>query len=214
MPLPRDNHFRQFLLFAFALIVPCFALWTLAAGPLVMPAVGLADIILGGWFPEVVDKLVYRGMDAVLLTQFGELDGRAVPADQSDYQLAFVINPGILSYSLPFYATLHFATQRDAYLGDFLVGVFVLYPLILLGLLSLCLKELMINLGALFMEQNALVPNGTFIALFYQLNVLMVPTVAPILLWAWQSRDTALVRGLLKMAPASKPAPGSGPSST
>ena len=205
MPLPRDNHFRQFLLFAFALIVPCFALWTLVAGPLAMPAVGLADMILRAWFPEVVDRLVFQGTDAALLTQFGELNGRAVPADQSEYQLGFVINPAILSYSLPFYATLYFATQRQAYLGDFVVGIFVLYPLILLGLLSLCLKELMINLGALFMEQDAWVPNGTFIALFYQLNVLIVPTVAPILLWAWQSRDTVLVRGLLKLGPVPEP---------
>jgi hypothetical protein len=37
------------------------------------------------------------------------------------------------------------------------------------------------------------------IALLYQLNVLIVPTVAPILLWAWQSRDTRLVRGMLNL---------------
>jgi hypothetical protein len=107
-----------------------------------------------------------------------------------------------LSYSLPFYATLHFATDKDEYLGSFITGIFVLYPLALLGLLSLCLKDLMVNLGSLFMEQSA-VPNGTFIALFYQLNVLIVPTVAPALLWAWQSRDTALLRGILNLRPAS-----------
>ncbi|TDG15211.1 hypothetical protein E2F43_02970 [Seongchinamella unica] len=200
--MQRDNNFRQFLLFAFALIVPCFALWTLAAGPLSMPAVGLADMILRAWFPEIVDGLVSRGMDAVLLTNFGELNGRPVAPELSEYQLGFVINPGVLTYSLPFYATLHFATQKDSYLADFITGAIILFPLVLLGLLSLCLKELMVNLGGLFME-TARVPNGTFIALFYQLNVLIVPTVAPILLWAWQSRDTALLRGLLNLPPRS-----------
>ncbi|RLQ23603.1 hypothetical protein DWB85_00125 [Seongchinamella sediminis] len=201
MPLPRDNNFRQFLLFAFALIVPCFALWTLAAGPIAMPAVGLADMILQAWFPEVVDTLVYRGADAALLTQFGELNGRPVAPELSEYQLGFAINPGVLTYSLPFYATLHFATQKESYLTEFVTGALVLFPLIVLGLLSLCLKELMLNLGALFMEQEALVPNDNFIALFYQLNVLIVPTVAPILLWAWQSRETPLMRGLLNLPP-------------
>ena len=84
MPLPQDNYLRQFLLFAFALIIPCFALWTLAAGPLAMPAVGLADIILKAWFPEVVHGLVFQGADAALMTNFGELDGRPVPPEQSE----------------------------------------------------------------------------------------------------------------------------------
>ena len=202
MPLQRDNNFRQFLLFAFALIVPCFALWTLAAGPIAMPAVGLADMILRAWFPAVVDGLIIQGGDVALMTTFGELNGRPVPPEQSEYQLGFAINPGILSYSLPFYATLHFATHKEDYLQSFVGGVLVLYPLILLGLLSVCLKELMVNLGDLYLGQDAFVPNPTFLALFYQLNVLIVPTVAPILLWAWQSRDTALVRGILKLAPA------------
>lgn len=200
MPLPRDNDFRQFLLFAFALIVPCFALWTVAAGPIAMPAVGLVDMILQAWFPQVVDALIFRDGSAALLTQFGELNGRPVAPELSEYQLGFAINPGVLTYSLPFYATLHFATRKESYLGEFLTGVLVLFPLIVVGLLSLCLKELMLNLGALFMEQDALVPNDTFIALFYQLNVLIVPTVAPILLWAFQSRDTPLLRGLLNLS--------------
>ena len=202
MPLPPDNNLRQFLLFAFALIIPFFALWTVAMGSIAMPAVGLADMILKAWFPDVVAGLNFQGGKAVLMTQFGELNGAPVPPEQSEYQLGFLINPGVLSYSLPFYATLHFATDKDEYLGSFITGIFVLYPLALLGLLSLCLKDLMVNLGSLFMEHSA-VPNGTFIALFYQLNVLIVPTVAPALLWAWQSRDTALLRGILNLRPAS-----------
>lgn len=209
MPLPRDHNLRQFLLFAFALILPCFALWTLVAGALAMPVVGLADMILTAWFPSVVEGLVFHGEDVVLMTRFGELDGRPVPPDQSEYQLALAVNPGILSYSLPFYAALHFATPKQHYLTGFVAGVMWLYPLILIGLLSICLKELMVALGALFMEQpGVFVPNDNFIALFYQLNVLIVPTVAPISVWAWQSRDTPLMRGLVSLLPATERAQG------
>jgi len=208
MPLPRDHNLRQFLLFAFALILPCFALWTLAAGAIAMPVVGLADMILQAAYPDTVDRLVFHGKDVVLMTQFGELNGRPVPQDQSEYQLAFGINPGILSYSLPFYAALHFATPGRQGAVSFLSGVLILYPLILIGVLSVCMKELMINLGPQFMEQpGVLIPNGTVIALFYQLNVLIVPTVAPICLWVWQSRDTRLVRDLVKLLPAVDDAP-------
>ncbi len=196
--MQQDNALRQFLLFAFVLIPPCFALWTLAAQMLALPVVGLADLILKNWFPQMVDGLVFHGKGGtVLLTQFGELNGVAVPPSQSEYQLAFSINPNILSYSFPFYAALHFATQKKEYLGGFLVGVLVLYPLFLLGVVSICLKELMVNLGQVFMQQSdVFVPNGTFIALLYQLSVLIVPTIAPIALWLWQNRQTTLLRGV------------------
>lgn len=197
--MPRDHALRQFLLFAFALILPCFALWTVAARPMAMPVVGLADMILKAWFPGVVDGLVFHGTDTVLLTRFGELNGVAVPPDQSEYQLAFAINPGILSYSFPFYATLHFATQKKEYLTGFITGVLILYPLFLIGLVSMCMKELLINLGKLFYDQpDVWIPNGNLIALFYQLNVLIVPTIAPISLWIWQNRDTPLLRGIFR----------------
>nr|WP_240732730.1 exosortase H-associated membrane protein [Halioglobus maricola] len=198
MSLPENRHLRQFLLFVFALIIPCFALWTVAADLVAMPVVGLTNMILGGWFPNTVDSIVFQNSDVYLLTQFGEAGGRPVPAEQSEYQFGFRINPAILSYSLPFYATLHFATQKDKYLGGFVSGVMVLYPFILFGLVSLCMKDLMVNLGALFMEQPGIfIPNGNVIGLFYQLNVLIVPTVAPIGVWAWQSRDTELFQSLL-----------------
>lgn len=198
MPLPENRHLRQFLLFVFALIVPSFALWTVAADALAMPVVGLADMILEAWFPAIVDKLVFQGSDVYLMTQFGEIDGRPVPQDQSEFQLAFLINPAILSYSIPFYATLHFATQKEQYLMGFVSGLLMLFPLILLGLVCLCLKQLMMNLGVLFMEQDGVwIPHGNVIALLYQLNVLIVPTVAPIAIWAWQNQDAELFSSLL-----------------
>ncbi len=60
------------------------------------------------------------------------------------------------------------------------------------------MKDLMVQLGPLFMEQPGVwVPHGNVIALVYQLSVLIVPTVAPIAVWAWQSRDSALFRSVL-----------------
>ncbi|MFV8818035.1 exosortase H-associated membrane protein [Haliea sp. E17] len=194
-----DRALRQFLLFAFVLILPCFALWTVAAQPLAMPVVGLVDLILKTWFPTIVEQLQFHGADTVLLTRFGELNGTPVPPSQSEYQLGFTINPGILSYSFAFYAALHFATQKKEYLWSFLTGVMVLYPLFLLGVVSLCLKQLMVNLGPLFLDQpGVLVPNSNLIALFYQLNVLIIPTIAPIALWIWQNWDTPLLRGVFR----------------
>lgn len=198
MPRADNPQLRQFLLFVFALIVPCFALWTVAADALAMPVVGLADMLLRAWFPGVVEGLVFRDGDVYLLTLFGDADGRPVAPELSEFQLAYRVNPGILSYSLPFFATLHFATQKQEYLGSFLAGVMLLYPLILLGLITLCMKDMMVHLGPLFMEQPGVwLPHGNVIGIAYQLNVLIVPTVAPIAVWAWQSRDSDLFTSLL-----------------
>ena len=69
----------------------------------------------------------------------------------------------------------------------------MLYPVFTFGMLCLCLKELMVNLGAAFFDQpDVFVPGANLIGLLYQFNVLIIPTLASALLWAWQSRETPL----------------------
>ncbi len=195
--MPEVNHLRQFLLLVFVLLIPCFALWTVASGPLAVPAIGFVNSVLTAWFPQMVDTLYVDGNRALLMTNFGEIGGKLIPLSQTEEQLGFPLNPGILSYSLPFYTALHFATQRENYLNTWVIGVLVLYPLIALGLVSVCLKTLMVGLGRVFFEQPGVwVPDPNLIGLFYQMNVLLVPTLAPVMIWLWQSRSTPLLRSL------------------
>lgn len=199
----EQHPMRQFLLFVFVLLIPCFALWTLASAALAIPAIGFVNTILTSWFPTLVNGLYVHGAEALLMTEFGELNGKLVSLDETDYRLGFKVNTRILSYSIPFYTALHFATQKQAYLGKFFWGLLALYPLIVFGLLCLCLKELMVNLGATFLNQpDIFVPHANVIVILYQLNVLIIPTLAPALLWAWQSRDTPLLAGVFNTAGA------------
>lgn len=198
MPLAERNHLKQFLLFVFALLIPCFALWTVISPWLATPAVGLVHLILTAWFPGIVDMVYQQGADALLMTRFTEINGELVATADMDSSLGFRLNTRLLSYSIPFYAALHFATQRASYLADFLWGLLLLYPLIVFGLLCLCARQLMVNLGALFFNQpEVLVPHANVIAILYQLNVLIIPTLAPVAIWVWQSRDTQLFRSVL-----------------
>lgn len=192
---------RQFLLFVFALLIPCFALWTVTSGPLALPAIGLVNIMLSNWFPDVVSALYAQGPEGLLLTEFGELNGRPVSLALSEYQLGFTLDTRILSYSIPFYTALHFATQKKDYLAGYFQGLLLLYILLVFGLLCLCMKELMVVLGPLFLEQQGVfVPPDSVIALLYQLNILLVPTLAPAAIWAWQSRESLLVVALMGKA--------------
>ncbi len=144
---------RQFLLFVFTLLIPFFALWTIASAPIALPAIGIVGMLLTNWFPDVVNALYASGPEAILMTEFGENAGQLIPLSQAEYRLGFEINTRILSYSLPFYTALHFATEKKTYLADYLWGALILYVLFVFGLLCLCLKELMVNVGAPFFNQ-------------------------------------------------------------
>jgi hypothetical protein len=81
-------------------------------------------------------------------------------------------------------------------------GLLVLYPLFAFGLLCLCLKELMVNVGANFFNQPGIfVPDANVIGLLYQFSVLIVPTLAPAMLWLWQSKDSPLLQNALGNTP-------------
>jgi len=202
----KYHHLRQFLIFVFILLIPCFGLWTVASGLLASPAIGFANTVLTHWFPDIVNTLYVDGGRALLMTEFGENGGKLIPLDQAEYRFGLEINSRILTYSLPFYTALHFATQKKDYLNTYVWGLLILYPLIAFGLISLCLKEMMVALGSSFLAQEGVyVPDPNLIALLYQINVLIVPTLAPAMIWIWQSRDTPLLQGMLKHLPAMDP---------
>jgi hypothetical protein len=210
MRLPEQNHLRQFLLFVFALLIPCFALWSFFSSALVTPVIGLAHLILSNWFPDIVNVVYQEGADAILMTRLDQVNGQLVPIDVADEGLGFKANTRIVSYSIPFYAALHFATEKKDYLGKFFWGILILYPFILLGLVSVLLKDLMVNFGSTFLQQpGVLMPGADTIAIAYQLNVLLVPTLVPIMIWASQNRQSPLLRGVLgpMTAPADKASP-------
>lgn len=199
MPLPERHHLLQFVLFVFVLLIPCFALWSFLSAALVTPVIGLANLILSNWFPDIVNVVYQQGADAMLMTRLDEIDGQLVPTDVTDAGLGFKANTRIVSYSIPFYAALHFATEKKDYLANFFWGLLAIYPFILLGLISICMKDLMVGFGTIFLDQaGVLVPGPGLIGISYQLSVLIVPTLLPVAVWAWQSRDTPLLRGLLE----------------
>ena len=78
-----------------------------------------------------------------------------MPTDIDHAGLGFKVNTRIISYSIPFYAALHFATEKTDYLANFFWGLLVLYLFILLGLISIGLKDLMVTFGATFLEQQS-----------------------------------------------------------
>ena len=191
--MPESHALRQFLLLVILLLLPCFILWYFSSDVIALPAIGFAKMILTAWLPDIVETLVPRGAEVILQTQFGELDGRLVAARQTGEALAFVINTRILSYSIPFYTALHLALARDNVWSRYFTGLVVLYALLVVGLVSLGLKGLMVTLGTTFLDHPAsAVPYPNIIALSYQFNVLIIPPLAPVVIWVLQNRYAPL----------------------
>ena len=80
---------RQFFVYVAVLLLPCFALWTLASATLALPAIGLVNLLLSNWLPDVIFGIAPISGEALLMTQFGELQGKAVPLADAEYRLAF-----------------------------------------------------------------------------------------------------------------------------
>ena len=126
----------KFVGLVFLWLVPCFVVWVSLGSMLAAPAVWLSELILTAALPDIVYDFTLAGPQALLSTHFGELDGEIVSAQVAGYRLAYPLNTRILTYSLPFYAALHFATvTTDGFFEKntfrFSMGLLLLYPLLI-----------------------------------------------------------------------------------
>jgi hypothetical protein len=180
------------------LMVPFFTLWYALGALPSAPALWLSQLTLNGALPNVLEAVTIDNHQLLALTRFGELDGQVVALAEAEYQLAFPLNTRMLSYSVPFYAALHFASRLERPLERFAWGLFVLWSLMFLGIVAVTLKNLMLGLGDLLYTHSTVpLPPPAAIALLYQFSTLIVPTLAPVALWAWSIRKTPQGAALL-----------------
>ena len=186
----------KFVLVVFALLPASFLVWYFLGGFLAAPAIMLAKPILLGWLSSSVDSVVLQGTEMLVVTRYGETGGQIMSAAAAGNQLAFPINTRTLSYSIPFYAALHFATPMRAGWDRFGWNLLWLWALLALGLICTTLKDMMLSVGMTFMNAES-VPPTDVIALLYQLSVLMIPPLGPVALWAYTAKDSPTFLALL-----------------
>ncbi len=137
------------------LMVPFFTLWYALGALPSAPALWLSQLTLEGALPNMLEAVTIDNHQLLALTRFGELDDQIVPLAEAEYQLAFPLNTRMLSYSVPFYAALHFASRLERPLERFAWGLFVLWLLMFLGIVVVTLKNLMLGLGELHPQHRA-----------------------------------------------------------
>lgn len=186
----------RYMAWVLVVMVPCFGLWYASGALPAAPAFYLSKILLEWGLPEIVNSVSLDGTRLLVVSQFGDMeDGRIVPAVQAGYQMAFPVDTRLLSFSIPFFAALLFASRVSQPLERLSRGVLILWLLMTIGLISISLKNLMLGLGdTLYSASTVPLPPPPVVAILYQLNTLIVPTLAPVLLWMWMARDSALLQ--------------------
>lgn len=203
--MSQSSELARFITVFLLLLLPCFLAWASMNHWLAGPAVWLCDAVLTAWMPAVVDTVLLNGSQAVVMTNFAEVDGVYVPLANAAEQIGFSADTRLLSYSFPFYAALHFATRQSERWTNLGIGFWVLFPLMVVSLICVSLKNLMLGLGPLLYEQGTVfVPGNHVIGISYQFSILIIPCVAPILIWVWQSRESTLFEGVYKLGDAAK----------
>ncbi|EAQ97913.1 exosortase H-associated membrane protein [Congregibacter litoralis] len=189
----------RFALAVFALLPACFLAWYFLGNFIAAPAIVLVKPVLLGWLGDTVASVALQGTDLLVMSHYGEDGGSIMKAELAGNQLGYTINTRTLSYSIPFFAALHFSTPMRAGWEKFSWCLLALWLLLAAGLISTVLKDLMLGLGTDFMDREP-VPPADIIALLYQFSTLMVPPLAPVLLWAYTAKDSPAFIGLLPVA--------------
>ena len=182
-------------------MVPCFALWWFSGDWWLQPAVSMADSLLSFMLPDSFHRLDFNGSVVQIISNWGEVQGRAVPARAAGYALAFETNIRILSYSFPFFFSLQAALWCWQPKLRMAISFVVLYMVLAISLVFICAKSMMVGLGGAFIEATRYwYVSKDVIALSYQLSTLMLPVLVPVFLWIMTNQER-LVEMFLKPAP-------------
>ena len=182
---------RRQIVLTLALMPITFGIWYAAGTLFAAPAVWLCDFFLGFVYPTLIDKAQLQGAELQLVTQLGESGGQIQSATAAGNQLALEINTRLVSYSIAFYGALLLASNVQDTVYKFSIGLFWLWLMMAIGLASIAGKDLLLLAGDLFLNTPH-VPPADVVALTYQFNVLLMPTLAPVFLWFWQLRGSPL----------------------
>ena len=185
---------RQFVL-TVTLMPITFGIWYAAGTLFAAPAVWLCDFLLSSAYPNIVEAAGLQGVEVLVRTQFGEDGGVIMAAADAGNQIALEVNTRLVSYSIAFYAALLMASNLKDAIYKFCTGLFWLWLIMAFGLASILGKDLLLMVGEPFLNAPG-VPPADLIALTYQFNVLLMPTLAPVCLWFWQLRGSPLWEAL------------------
>jgi hypothetical protein len=168
-----------------------FFLWYVTALYHLAPIAWLSNVLFSVWMPDAILWLKLQGHTLVLASNFGtDALGQVVSPPPGEDLLGFHLNPLIYSYSLPLLYALILATPEPNKWYRMLWGTFLVIPTELFSMVMTVLKTLSFEVGTAFQQQQGLTETSLeFIALGYQAGTLIVPMIAPLIIWVAMHRN-------------------------
>lgn len=175
---PPASRVGRFVLRTLGWLPLAFAAWYFAAPLLLAPAVLIARAIVRVGLPDIVRTIEQSGAIATFVTTLrpgGTALNGVVTVD---------VNLLLYSFGLPLFAALTLAARERAWKRHLGVGYVALQPFIAWGVLADFLKNVAITAGPAVASQTGFAGwQREAIAFAFQFGSLILPAVAPMVLW-------------------------------
>ncbi len=183
----------QFLLKTLLWLIPAFVAWYLLGPILLVPTVGLTHLTFTHFFSYAVSAVEQQGGVVDVVTRFtATASVNATTSSGLQGDVVFTINALKYAYGVPLFLGLILATPSSwrNKLKRSVIGYCCLIPIQTWGLVCDALVVLVFKLDHSIGLQMGTTPlTRELLALSYQLGFLILPAIAPLLIWAFLSRD-------------------------
>jgi hypothetical protein len=176
-PLPR------FVLAALAWLPVTFALWYLCAPLLLWPVQIVATLLAKGAFGDLVQVVEASGRTLTFVTTLRPGSGQAAGVISVD------VNMLLYAFGLPLFTALTLAARDPGWWRTLILGVCVIFPFIVWGVLADFLKNVAITAPPQVASQAGFTGwQREAIAFAYQFGSLILPAVVPAVVWVLTHR--------------------------
>ena len=168
----------RFVLRTVAFLPPAFAVWYFAAPLLLWPAVLLARAATALALAELVRAVEQSGATATFVTTLGAGAAAAKGVVTVD------VNLRAYAFGMPLFAALTLAARAPRWRRSLAIGYAALIPVVAFGVLADFLKNVAITAGPAIASQTGFTAwQREAIAFAFQFGSLILPAVAPAVLW-------------------------------
>ncbi|MDD5392263.1 MAG: hypothetical protein PHE17_04520 [Thiothrix sp.] len=181
---------QRFMLGVLVFFPLTFFVWYVTATFHLAPVTLLSGKLLNLLVPDALMWLKLDGHTLVVASNFGrDASGAVLSPPPGEDVLGFHLNPLIYSYSLPLVAALMLATPGKDKWGNLLWGMLLVIPAEMFSMIFSVLKTLTFDVGAAFQAQQGFSQAGVdAVALGYQVGTLLLPMIAPLIIWVALNR--------------------------
>jgi hypothetical protein len=174
----------RFILVVLAWLPVTFAIWYFAAPILLWPVALLAELVARAGFTDIVRTVEQTGAIVTFTTTLkpGQaIAGGIVTVD---------VNMLLYSFGLPLFAALSLAARDGNRIRTLLIGYGALLPAIAWGVVADFLKNIAISAPMQVISQTGFAAwQREAIAFAFQFGSLMLPAVAPAIVWVLTHRS-------------------------